>query len=131
MSQENVDAFRRNLEAFQRGDHDAWIEGFHDNCDFVPRRAPIQGAYRGRDALRGFLADNAENFDLFQPAYDDVRDLGDRVLAIGTLRVRGKESGIEVAVPSALVVTYREGKVARFEDFGDKREAFEAVGLSE
>jgi ketosteroid isomerase-like protein len=130
MSQENVNAFRQSLQAFQRGDHDAWIEGFQDDCDFVPRRAPIQGAYRGRDALRGFLSDNAENFDLFQPAYDDVRDLGDHVLAIGTLRVRGKESGVEVEVPSALVVTYREGKVARFEDFGDKREALEAVGLS-
>jgi ketosteroid isomerase-like protein len=131
MSQENVDAFWRDMDAFRRGDFDAWVEGFHDDCDFVPRRAPIQGAYRGHDALRGFLADTAENFDLFHPAYDHARDLGDRVLAIGTLRVRGKESGVEVEVPSALVVTYRGGKVVRFEDFGDKREALEAVGLSE
>jgi ketosteroid isomerase-like protein len=131
MSQENVEAFKRDLDAFRRGDFDAWVGSFHAECDFVPRRAPIQGSYRGHAALRGFLADNAESFDLFDPAYEHVRDIGDHVLAIGTLRVRGKESGVEVEVPSALVVTYRDGKAIRFEDFGDKREALKAVGLSE
>jgi hypothetical protein len=28
-------------------------------------------------------------------------------------------------------VTYRKGKVVRFEDFGDERKALAAVGLSE
>jgi ketosteroid isomerase-like protein len=53
------------------------------------------------------------------------------VLAIGKLRVRGKESGVEVEVPSTLVLTYRDGKIVRFEDFSDKRKALEAVGLRE
>ena len=131
MSQENVEAFWRTLEAFQRGDLDAWVESFHHDAEFIPLRAPIQGTYRGHDGVREFLADNAESFDLFDPAYEHVRDIGDHVLAIGTLRVRGKESGVEVEVPSALVVTYRDGKAIRFEDFGDKREALKAVGLTE
>jgi ketosteroid isomerase-like protein len=131
MSQENVDSFCRDMEAFRRGDFDAWIEGFHDDCEFVPRRAPIQGPYRGHDALREFLADNAENFDLFHPAYEYVRDVGDSVLAMGKLRVRGKGGGVDVEVPSALVLTYRNGKCIRFQDFGERRDALEAVGLSE
>jgi ketosteroid isomerase-like protein len=129
MSQENVNAFWRDLDAFQRGDFDAWVGGFHDDCEFVPRRAPIQGTYRGHDALREFLADNAENFDLFHPAYESARDVGDSVLAIGKLRVRGKGSGVDVEVPSALVLTYCDGKCVRFQDFGERREALEAVGL--
>jgi ketosteroid isomerase-like protein len=119
------------LHAFGRGDFDAWIEGFDHDVEFVPRRAPIQGTYRGHDELREFLADNAENFELFHPAYEHVRDLGDRVLAIGKLRVRGKESGLEVEVPSALVLTYKDGKCVRFEDFGDQGKALEALGLTE
>jgi ketosteroid isomerase-like protein len=81
--------------------------------------------------VREFLADNAENFDLFYPAFESARDFGDRVLAIGTIRVRGKGSGVEVEQPMTLVVTYRDGKIARFEAFGDNQKALEAVGLSE
>ena len=131
MSQQNVDDFLRVLDAFQRGDFEPWIEAFAEDSEFIPQRAPIQGTYRGRDALREFLADNAENFDVFHPSYQDVRDLGDRVLAIGRLRIQGKEGGVELEVPSALVVTYRDGKAVRFEDFGDERKALAAVGLSE
>ena len=130
MSQQNVDDFLRVLDAFQRGDFGLWIESFAEDSEFIPQRAPIQGTYRGRDALREFLADNAENFDVFHPSYQDIRDLGDRVLAIGRLRIQGKEGGVELEVPSALVVTYREGKVVRFEDFGDERKALAAAGLS-
>jgi ketosteroid isomerase-like protein len=131
MSQENVEAFWLNLETFQRGDLDAWVDSFHRDAEFIPLRAPIQGTYRGHDGVREFLADNAENFDLFYPAFESARDLGDRVLAIGTIRVRGKESGVEVEQPMTLVVTYRDGKIARFEAFGDHRKALQAVGLSE
>jgi hypothetical protein len=34
-------------------------------------------------------------------------------------------------VPTAIVATFRDGKLARFEDFGERSEALEAVGLSE
>ena len=131
MSQQNVDDFLRVLDAFQRGDFEPWIESFAEDSEFIPQRAPIQGTYRGRDALREFLADNAENFDVFHPSYQDIRDLGDRVLAIGRLRIQGKEGGVELEVPSAIVVTYRDGKIVRFEDFGDDRKALAAAGLSE
>src|SRR5919198_2003639 len=118
MSQENVDALWMNLDTFRSGDFEGWIALFHEDADFIPQRAPIQGRYRGHEALRGFVADNAESFDLFEPDYDDVRDLGDCVLALGRISIRGKGSGVEYEAPSALVVTYRDGKVARFQDFG-------------
>jgi ketosteroid isomerase-like protein len=131
MSQENVDAFLRALEAFQRGDFEAWIANFAEDGEFIPQRTPIQGSYRGCAGLRQFLADNVENFDLFHPKYDFVHGVGDRVIALGKTRLRGRGGGVEIEVPSALVLTFRNGKVVRFEDFGDKRKALEAVGLSE
>ena len=131
MSEQNVDAFFRSLEGFQRCDFDVWINSFAEDGEFVPQRAPIQGTYTGKASLRGFLADNAENFDVFHPWYEDVRDLGDRVLALGKLRIQGKEGGVAIEVPSSLVITYRGGKVVRFEDFGERRKALRAVGLSD
>jgi ketosteroid isomerase-like protein len=75
-------------------------------------------------------ADTFENFDLFEVSNEEIRDLGDRVFSIGTLRIRGKGSGVEVTVPTAIVLTFRDGKIVRFEDFGERSSALEAVGLS-
>lgn len=130
MSRENVEAFWRILAAFNRGDFEPWIELFAEDAEFVPLRAPIEGTYRGEGRLREFLADNAENFDMFEPRYDDVRDLGDWVLALGKIRIRGKGGGVEMDVSSALVLTFRDGKVIRLKDYGDRKKALEAVGLS-
>lgn len=131
ISQENVDSFLRDLEAFQRGDFEVWIESFAENGEFIPQRTPIGGSYRGHAGLRKFLTDNAENFDLFHPTYDEVRSVGDRVIALGKTRLRGKGDGVEIEVPSALVITYREGKVVRFEDLADREKALESLGLTE
>jgi ketosteroid isomerase-like protein len=130
MSQENVDAFTTVLEAFRRGDFDVWVDSFAEDGEFIPQRAPIQGIYRGRARLEEFLADNAENFEVFEPSYDDIRAVGEHVVALGKLRLRGKGGGVELEVPSALVVTYRDGEIVRFEDVVDRSKALESVGLS-
>jgi hypothetical protein len=62
---------------------------------------------------------------------EDVRDLGETVLALGTLRVTGRSSGIEIEVPLAVVAGFREGLLSEFRDYGDHRQALEAAGLSE
>ena len=83
---------------------------FAEDGEFIPQRAPIQGAYRrGPAGMRDFLADNEENFDVFHPYDYEVTALGDRVLAVGKIRVRGKSGGVEIEQPSALVVEYRDG----------------------
>jgi ketosteroid isomerase-like protein len=99
--------------------------------EFIPRRAAVQGVYRGHEGMRQFIAENAENFDLYQVSYQEFRDLGDRLIAFGTVRVRGKQSGIEVTTPTAMVATFRDGKMVRAEDFRERSEALNAVGLEE
>jgi ketosteroid isomerase-like protein len=81
--------------------------------------------------MRQFLADNAENFELFEPHFEEVRDLGDRVLGIGRFRIRARESGVETAFLVAGIATYREGKLVRWEDFRERHLALKAAGLRE
>ncbi len=131
MSQENLDAFRRNNEAVSRGDIDAALVALDPEIELIPRRAAVQGVYRGYEGMRRFLSENAESFDLYQVSYREVRDLGDRLVAFGTVRVRGRESGIEVTSPTAMVATFRDGKMVRAEDFSERSEALKAVGLEE
>jgi hypothetical protein len=57
--------------------------------------------------------------------------LGDRVLALGTLRAVGKESGVETEVPFTVVATIRNGLLTHFIDYGDRDRALKAAGLSE
>jgi ketosteroid isomerase-like protein len=98
---------------------------------FEPLRAPVSGAYEGHEGIRYFLADTAETFDVFRFDYTDIRDLGDRVLAIGTLHIRARQGGTETDVPTAGIATYRDGRLIHRKDFGDRSKALEAAGLRE
>ena len=61
-----------------------------------------------------------------------MRDLGDdRVLAIGTLHIKGRGGGVEMDVVVAGISTYENGKLKRWHDFGDRREALAAAGLAD
>jgi ketosteroid isomerase-like protein len=131
MSQENVETIRRCDAAISRGDVDSYLLGIHPDVEFIPRRAAVQGTYHGHAGMRKYITENAESFDLFEVGNTEFRDLGDRVLAFGTVRVRGRESGVEVTQPTALLVMFRDGKIIRFEDFGERSQALEAAGLSE
>ena len=131
MSQENVDTIRRCDAAISRGDVDSYLLGIHPEVEFIPRRAAVQGTYHGHAGMRKYITENAESFDLFEVGNTEFRDLGDRVLAFGAVRVRGRESGVEVTHPTALLLDFQDGKIIRFEDFGERDAALEAAGISE
>jgi ketosteroid isomerase-like protein len=63
--------------------------------------------------------------------FDDLRDVGNRVVALGTLRATGRGSGISFEVPLAMVATFRGGLITRLKDYGDKESALEAAALAE
>ena len=129
MSQENVEVVRRSADALNRSDQEALLDIFDEDGVFEPLRAGVQGAYRGHEGIREFMADTAQSFDVFHVSFDDVRDLGARVLAIGTIRVRGRGSGAEAEVVTAGIFTLRQDRVTHFKDFGDREQALEAAVL--
>ena len=131
MSQDNVERFVAAIEAFNRRDTSVMLWGMDPEVKFEHRLAALQGNLAGRDALRRWLADTAEHFESWQVECQDVRDLGDRVLALGTVRSIGKESGVETEMPYTVVATFKDGLVTHFIDYGDKDEALKAVGLEE
>jgi ketosteroid isomerase-like protein len=131
MSQENVEAFHEGVEALKRGDVDAVLQRMDAEVVWLAARSAVEGAYHGHDGIRTFMADNAENFERFEPDFRDVRDLGDRVLAIGTIHLRGRGSGVDTDVPAAGIATFKEGNLVRWEDFRERHLALEAAGLRE
>jgi ketosteroid isomerase-like protein len=139
MSEENVDRFRDATEAFNRvaaGDAEAvsdYLRFIDPDVRFEPQQTALQGPYVGHEGVLKWLMDLAETYELGSGhvEYTEVRDFGDQVLAIGTLRSKGRASGIQTGVPVAVVARFRDGRLTHFKDYGDKAEALEAAGLSE
>jgi ketosteroid isomerase-like protein len=89
MSQENVDVMRRALEAFDAGDVEGLIAFTDPVIQSEPQLAELQGNYEGHAGIREFMADAFEYGDVrvVRIEQPDVRDLGDRVLAVGRFQI--------------------------------------------
>jgi hypothetical protein len=62
----------------------------------------------------------------------EITGLGDgQVLVVTGARFKGKGSGIEVNGVSYAVLTVSRGLIVRIDEFTERSEALEAVGLSE
>ena len=131
MSQENVDRFVEVIEAFNRMDIPGVLQFLDPEVQFEHRLAELEGSYAGLEAVQGFFADVAEHFDALNVHCPDVRDLGGRVLALGTARITGKRSGVETELPFAVVARFKDARITHFTDYGDRDRALEAAGLSE
>jgi ketosteroid isomerase-like protein len=132
MASEDIEAFLRGVDAINRGDAAVTLDLVHEDTVFEPLRAATEGAFVGPEGMRRFLADTAETFDLFKASYTDVRELGDgRLLALGTIRMRGRISRVESDIVSAAIVEFRDGRMASYKDYGDARLARRAAGLSD
>jgi ketosteroid isomerase-like protein len=131
MSTEHVETILAGVDAMNRGEPEAALPMIDEAIVWEPLRAAFEGAYRGHDGMRAFWEDTAESFELFDVRYAEVRDLGDRVLATGTVRVRGRDSGAETDVATAAIFTFRDGRLVHYKDYGERSAAFEAAGLQE
>jgi ketosteroid isomerase-like protein len=130
-SPDHIELFLRGNDAINRLDVEGALALVNEDTVFEPLRSQTEGAFIGREGMRRFLADTAEAFDLFKATYPDIRDLGDgRLLAIGTIRIRGRESQVESDVTTAAIVRFRDGILVHYRDYGEPRLALEAAYLS-
>jgi hypothetical protein len=58
-------------------------------------------------------------------------DLGEHTLAFYALHARGRHSGVEVAMPSAVVARWRDGLIVYFKAYAHREDALRDLGVSE
>ena len=80
-------------------------------------------AYRGPDALLGWLDEGADAFDDFTVEVLDVEEISGHVLISVLQRGRGKASGAEVDHPFIHVWTLRDGRGTTLRSFADREDA--------
>ena len=132
MSHENVEVMRGALEAFAGADVERFLEFMDPEIEFEPHIAEVEGTYGGHSGVREFFSDafpfidSGQDVRIKQP---DLRDLGDRVLALGTFEIYWRTTDMDLEVPFGVVATIRGGLIVK--DFGDRALALEAAGLRE
>ncbi len=122
MSQENVEIVRQFSERSKRLDWD----GLADLVDpSVEQHGTVGGIDEGR-LLRG-LGEIRRDYESVEKTWDEHRiepqefiDAGDRVVVFLREYQRGKRSGIELAVDTAVIVDLRDGRIVRIQGYMDR-----------
>jgi SnoaL-like protein len=94
MSRENVDLFRRTVEAYNARDIEAFIGYFDPDVEFHSSFAGVGAVYRGHAGLRRWHRDLEEAWGgeiCTEPAA--YFDLGEYTLTLSVLRSRGRTAG--------------------------------------
>jgi ketosteroid isomerase-like protein len=99
-----------------------WIED--------PGRADAR-TYRGHEGVLDSWTQWLEGFEEYGGELEEVRDCGDSVLVTMREEGRGRASGATVSARVYIVMTFRAGKILRYQEFYDERLALEAAGRRE
>jgi ketosteroid isomerase-like protein len=131
MSQENVEVVQRALAALDRRDVEAYLEVASPQIELITPASPLQGPITGHDGIREFFRElwtysEASGFEI-----EEVKPVGERVLAFFSLTATGRKSEVQTSVRVAGVYDLEAGKIRRAHIFADRAEALAAVGLSE
>ena len=133
MSQENAEIMRRAYAALEKQGVEEMLAFTHPDFEMTTPAslASEPDTYRGHDGVRRY-------FDSFGDAMEGVYleglefiPAGDKVMAVTTLRARGRSTGIEAEQRAFLVWTLRDGLVIGLEAFPERAEALEAARLEE
>ena len=132
MSQENVEIVCRGIEALNRRDIDAWLEGFQPDVEShdlptIPD-APVR---RGHEDLRRWVGMMGDTWR--RRVTTNRRSSPPPVTSCSSPLVPtlGGEDGAPVEVSFFWVFEMRDGKVQRSWAYFDEAQALKAAGLSE
>ena len=132
MSQENIEIVRAWFAAFEPSLDDV-ADFWHPDIDWrAIEGAPDDiGVFRGPEAMRRYYEQWYETFDDLRAAPEELIDAGEQVVAVVHVTAQMKKSDSEIDMRMAIVLTLRDGKIARGREYASKGQALEAAGLSE
>src|SRR3954453_22782330 len=121
----DVERMKRGFASYNEGEFDALREFI--SADVVLERPGDLPALQGWDAFRELQEPDAFAWQRIYPLDWIVN--GDRALIRVRFHAQGAASGIELDIPSWLVMTVRDGLAVRIQSFTDETGARTAAGL--
>jgi ketosteroid isomerase-like protein len=131
MPEENREKLiRREFGRWNAGEREIDPQAFHH--DFVIHSGLTNATYHGHDGLLRWMAEIDDQFEEWHSSIDEFRDAAEeRLLALGTIHLRGRASGVEFAQPMAWLLTFAGNQVTELRTIPDHDQALKAAGLSE
>ncbi len=123
---ENVATLRRFSAALQAGDMEAASAELTPDVQVDDHDLPDAD---GHDSFWAWIGRWNESFDSWRTEEGEVLSSGDRVVSLFRMFATGRGSRIEIARDDALVLDFRDGKIARIAYYNDQAQAVEASGL--
>jgi ketosteroid isomerase-like protein len=117
----HADIIRELTGKWNSGDVDGAYDLYTEDAEIrTGPHWPEQSTYRGREAIRESSAEWAGLWDSLKIEIDSLEEYGDKLVATGAWRMRGRSSGIDGSMPMYIVFTFRDGKIAVLEWFEDR-----------
>lgn len=103
----------------------------HPDVELIPSLVGgvEQTRFHGHEGYRSWFQQQNEIYDEVIFELHSLEAVGDKVVAVYTVRVRAKQSGIEFEAPGGTVFTLRDGRVVTQAGYQRPEEALEAAGL--
>ena len=131
MSQENVEAVRRTMDAYNTRDLPAYFDMLSESVFFIHVLTYLCRVYRGHDEVRRYFAELDEVWSRYEMRVLRLVPAGPQVAALCHLYAVGRESDLQVEEDSGIVFTVNAGKIVRIDAYPSHAEALEAAGLRE
>jgi ketosteroid isomerase-like protein len=125
----NSEIAERFVDHWNETGEPPWDELDPDVVFVIDPSSFVAGTYRGHDGIRALIRLTEEIFDEFRYEVDELIEIGESVLAVGRLRVRGKQSGATGTQSGAWLIRVRDGRIVSYRSYLRREEALEAVGL--
>ncbi|HWX95893.1 MAG TPA: nuclear transport factor 2 family protein [Solirubrobacteraceae bacterium] len=131
MSRENIEIVKQALDAFGRGEADAFADLTTPDVEWKTGLGAVEGGeiFRRREGVERYFERLSSAWDEFRFIPDEFRDGDDVVLVLGRLEGRGRGGGVPVDSPVGAVWELRDGKIWRLRAYLDRAEASEVAGL--
>jgi ketosteroid isomerase-like protein len=127
-----VEIMRSIYAAVVVGDLDPFVSMLDETAEYVnPADALESGVRRGREEFEAAIRQLLESFDYSRITVERLLAVGDDVVAVVDVEGRGQDSGAPFRMRFGHVITFRRGRIQRFQWFLDPEEALAAVGLRE
>ena len=120
---EHLEVVRHIHDAMTTDDYDAVLPHLHTELEVHDHDLPDAPVYHGHAGYRRSDENWAASWDSYYRTDEEFLQVGDRVLALFTLRARGRDSGLELARKDGIVYSFRDGLVSRIDYYGDQDQA--------
>jgi len=129
---EKLEVARAMVELWNAGHRSS--EAIQDYCDpEIELRSPFSSVagepYRGYAGISKWALDVDDQFSEWRIRVGEARPVGNRVVVISTIDVRGRGSDLTMSFPAAAIIEFGENRlINRIDIYTDVDEALGAVG---